>query len=95
MACGLPVLCCNNGGIGETVEKAGGGTVSQCDKLFKFEKVDYYNPPEPNYDTLIKDINFIFKNLDKFKRNINFSYLDINSKAKEYIAFIEKNYVKD
>jgi glycosyltransferase involved in cell wall biosynthesis len=95
MACGLPVLCCNNGGIGETVENATGGIVSQCDKLFKFEKVDYYSPPEPNYDRLIKDINFIFKNLDKFKRNINFSYLDINSKAKEYIAFIEKNYVKD
>ncbi len=68
MSCGLPVVCCNNGGIGETVLKANGGKVLDTDEKFNFEKIDYYNPPAPNYNILKKEINDIFDNLSLYKK---------------------------
>ena len=50
------IICCNNGGIRETVRKANGGKVLETDKKFNFEKLDYYNPPAPNYDLLKKKL---------------------------------------
>ena len=53
MASGLPVICCNNGGIGETVKNANGGIVVDCDQKYEMNKIDYYNPLEPCYEKLI------------------------------------------
>ena len=95
MACGLPTICCNNGGIGETVNAANGGIVVDADNLYNFDFIDYYNPPEPNYINLIKAVKKVFSNLDYYKNKINFEYLDINIDAIEYIKFIKKIYEKD
>lgn len=92
MACGLPVVCTNNGGIGETVMKANGGIVSNADKKYKFERLDFYNPPEPNYETLSSDIEKIFGNYERFVEKIDYSALDINNAAKQYVKFIRKIY---
>lgn len=89
LACGLPVLCCNNGGIGETVVRANGGIVSRSDKDYNFEKVDLYNPPEPDYKVLKSDLEKIFANYQYYKKNIDYKFLDIDIAAQEYISFIK------
>ncbi len=90
MSCGLPVICCNNGGIGETVRKANGGKVLETDKKFNFEKLDYYNPPAPNYDLLKKEIEDVFNNLNIYKKKILRDKLDIKLAAIEYVNFISE-----
>tara|TARA_B100000963_G_C22614699_1_gene666686 strand:- start:1255 stop:2250 length:996 start_codon:yes stop_codon:yes gene_type:complete len=88
MSCGLPVICCNNGGIGETVKKADGGKVLETDEKFNFEKIDYYNPPKPKYNLLKSEIKNIFENLEYYKKKIKREKLDISITAQEYIKFI-------
>ena len=90
MACGLPVICCNNGGIGETVKFASGGLVVETDPQFEFEELDYYNPPKPNYNKLIEAIQEIFSNYELYKNKINYNYLNIDNAAIEYTDFIKK-----
>lgn len=93
MACGLPVVCCNNGGLRDTVINADGGIVSRADKDYEFDLVDYYNPPEPDYKILMADILKIFQNLNYYKSKINYSKIDINNVAKKYETFIKENFV--
>ena len=92
MACGLPVVCTNNGGIGETVAAAGGGIVSTSDNPYKYTKLNYYSPPEPDYSALIRDIKTIFSHLDYFRDNIIRTSLDIDVGAKQYVDFISRIY---
>lgn len=91
IACGLPVICCNNGGIGETIKSASAGIISQTDEEYKFNYIDYYNPPEPNYSNLIKDIKNLFNNIKYFKDKIDYNEVDINIIAKRYMKFIKDN----
>ena len=90
MSCGLPVICCNNGGIGETVIRANGGKVLKTDEEFKFEKIDYYNPPEPDFNLLKEEIKDMFKNLNFYKQNIIREKLDIKIAANNYVNFFKK-----
>ena len=90
MASGLPVICCNNGGIGETVKNAHGGIVVDCDQKYVMNKIDYYNPPEPNYEKLISAVNKIFDNYLFYKNQINYDYLNIDISAQKYFEFIQK-----
>ncbi len=91
IASGLPTICCNNGGVGETVRACNAGIVSNTDPSYEFNLVDYYNPPKPNYQNLKKDIQEIFNNYKEFKENINTSPIDINLVSKLYFEFINKN----
>ena len=88
LACGLPVLCCNNGGIGETIELSKGGIVSLADKKYEFNQVDLYRPPEPDYKVLKEDLDKILSNYNFYKNNINYDYLDIDHAARKYVSFI-------
>ena len=90
MSCGLPVICCNNGGIGETVRKVNGGKVLETDEKFNFQKLDYYNPPAPNYDLLQKEIEDVFDNINIYKKKILREKLDIKLAAIDYVNFIKK-----
>ena len=92
MASGIPVICCNNGGIGETVRKANGGIVTECDSIFYPKLIDYYNPPKPNFNKLIEAIKEIYDNYDKYKKLINYEYLNIDLAAHKYQTFIKKVY---
>lgn len=88
MACGLPVLCANNGGIGETVISANGGIVSSCDAPYRFDLVDHYNPPEPDYDVLLSDFNRLRSNLPGFRAGIRREILDVRVAARRLTDFL-------
>jgi len=90
MACGLPVLCTNLGGIGETVRKADGGIVSQADEPFDLELVDLYHPPVPDQDVLAADLHMLLDRLEERKARIRFETLGIAKAAVEYCAFMKK-----
>lgn len=90
MACGLPVVCCNNGGIGETVINSSGGIVANTDIEYQYDIIDYYNPPKPDYNKLIEVIDKIYINYQKYKNNINYNYLSIDNAAIKYTNFINK-----
>jgi len=91
IACGLPSICSNNGGTRELIEKTSSGIVSQVDKNYEFQLVDYYNPPAPNYETLIKDFMKIYNNYDLYKKRINLEAIDISKVAIKYINFFKEN----
>jgi glycosyltransferase involved in cell wall biosynthesis len=92
IACGLPTLCTNRGGIRETIIRSKGGIVSAADESFEFKKIDIYNPPEPDYNILIKDMCNILENISFYQKRIDYQKVDINLAAREYIDFIERIY---
>ncbi len=89
IASGLPSLCANNGGNFELVIKSNAGIVSSCDKIVKNGLINYYNPPEPDYEILKNDFMKIYDNYDVFKENINRNNIDIANTAQNYIKFCE------
>ena len=91
IACGLPSLCTNNGGTCELIEKTNSGIVSYVDEDYNYQLVDYYNPPKPNYDILIKDFMEIYNNYKEYKNNINTAPIDLTEAAKKYLNFFKKN----
>jgi len=90
MSCGLPVICTNTGGIGETIINANGGIVSKCDEVYDFKLVNRYEPPEPDYEILLNDIQMVIKNIDYYKNNIIRKSLDINKASIKYIDFAKR-----
>ena len=52
--------------------------------------IDYYNPPEPNYEVLEKNFFEIYNNYNFFRKNIIRTNIDIKKSAEEYINFCEK-----
>jgi 1,2-diacylglycerol 3-alpha-glucosyltransferase len=90
MACGLPVLCTNLGGIGETVRKAGGGIVSETDEPFDLDLVNLYDPPRPDHDVLARDLNTLLDDLENYKKKIRFNELGIEQAAIQYCDFLNR-----
>ena len=90
IASGIPTLCANNGGNFELVQKTKSGIVSKCDDKVKYGLIDYYNPPEPNYEILSKNFFEIYNNYNFFKKNIIRNNIDIKKSAQQYINFCEK-----
>ncbi len=88
-ACGIPSICCNNGGNKEIIQKCNSGIISNVDEEYKFDLVDFYNPPEPNYEILEKDFLKIFHNHKKFKENINVKPISMEEAAKKYLQFLK------
>jgi glycosyltransferase involved in cell wall biosynthesis len=89
MACGLPVLCAPNGGIRETVEKASGGLVSECDPPYDFTLVDHYHPPAPDYEVLLRDSETLVAELDAYRARLDRSALDIHTAAARLADFCD------
>lgn len=89
ISCGLPVLCSNNGGNYESVKELNVGVVSECDEQFNFEMVDLYNPPEPNFKTLLRDFDNLINKRDQYKFNQNLNKINLDHIASEYLKFIE------
>jgi len=92
IACGLPVLCVNNGGLKETIKLTKSGIISHADKNYNYELVDYYNPPKPNYSILMEDFKKILTNYEEIKKSIDLSPIDIRNTAKQYKNFINEIY---
>lgn len=90
IACGLPVLCTNNGGIGETVRAANAGIVSGADQAFRFEKVAHYDPPAPDYERLLADMRTLIENYRFYQEHINYDAVSIDLAAQQYVDFIKE-----
>jgi len=90
IACGLPVVCTNQGGTRELVEITKGGIVVETDNAFAYKLVDLYNPPTPNYCKIRAAIDRVVQNLDFYVQNIDRSHVDIDNVAKKYVGFIKK-----
>jgi len=89
-ACGLPVVCTNQGGTRELVEMTNADIVAEADNKFLFEKVDLYNPPKPDYQRTLDAINDIISNYDDYISNINKSEINIDHVAAEYLNYVQE-----
>ncbi len=90
IATGLPVLTVNNGGLKETVLETKSGIVSNADKKYNYELVDYYNPPKPDYRILLNDFKKLLNQYDSIRNNIHLDSIDIKNVSKKYSNFFEK-----
>ena len=88
-ACGLPSITTNNGGNREIIENCSSGVVSHADDVYKFNLIDFYNPPEPNYKILQNDFLKIFKNHSFFKNNIKYEKISISYAGNKYYQFFK------
>ncbi len=88
MACGLPVVCTNQGGTGELVKFANGGIVAEADKKFGCCHVKLYEPPLPDYEPILDAMEKISNNLEYYCGLINKKKLSIDYVARRYIDFI-------
>jgi glycosyltransferase involved in cell wall biosynthesis len=90
ISCGLPVLCSNNGGNHETVTNLKAGIVSKCDQEFNYEMIDLYNPPEPDYNILINDMDKLIKDKKKYQSNNLIKEISLDNISNKYFEFITK-----
>lgn len=90
IACGLPSICTNNGGNKELIENCNAGIVSNADKEYQFELVDYYNPPKPNLEVLEKDFFTIYENYSFYKNRIKFENISLEKASLRYLNFIKE-----
>ena len=88
IASGLPSICANNGGNFELINKTKAGIVSNCDKRVGLGLIDYYNPPEPDYNVLINDFLKIYNNYENYKKIVR-DNIDILKSAQEYVEFLK------
>lgn len=90
IACGLPVICTNQGGTRELVEITKGGIVVEADGEFDFEPVDLYNPPQPDYNKMLAAINAMEVNYDSYVQRIDRTMINIDNVARKYVGFVQK-----
>ncbi|MDA9230046.1 glycosyltransferase family 4 protein, partial [Amylibacter sp.] len=65
ISCGVPVVCSNQGGTPEIVNKTGCGRVAMCDvKVDYGNLVDLYNPPLPDIDEIIRESIYVLNNFE-------------------------------
>lgn len=88
LSAGVPVICSNQGGTREIIELTNGGIISETDVNFKFEPVDLYNPPEINYNAVLRDIDSMINNLELYKSNISKKQIMIDYVAKKYVDYL-------
>ena len=89
IASGVPVVCSNQGGTPEIIEKTKFGRVAICDVKVNYEGlVDLYNPPDPNIKKIVKEAEYIFNNYESLISSSDRSFIDIRNIAKKYIHFI-------
>lgn len=92
LACGLPVVCTNQGGTRELVESTSGGIVVAADAPFSLEHVELYNPPVPDLDALLKAVIHVVDNRKKIVSNMDRSKVDIDIIARRYIKHVVNVY---
>jgi len=91
VSCGLPVICTNQGGTREIVQKTSGGIIVEADAPYFSAEVDLYHPPEPDYNKIIEAILNVFEDYDEFCNSIHIGEIDIRHIAVKYIEFIRQS----
>jgi len=94
LACGVPVICTNQGGTRELIEKTKGGIVVEADTPFPFKPVNLYHPPVPDQNALLDAVITMVENLKYFAAAIDRTAIDINVVAQRYVDFAEILYQK-
>jgi len=94
-ACGLPSISSNNGGNKEVIYNCNSGIVSNIDEKYNFDLLDFYNPPEINYEVLEDDFMKIYNNYSSFKKNIKTDSIDIDRAAIKYLNFLKDSYTNN
>lgn len=89
IACGLPVVCSNQGGTRELVEMSNAGVVAEADSDFAFELVDLYHPPKPSCNVILEALQDVVHRLDEYRSKIDRDPLDIDVVARRYVRFLE------
>jgi glycosyltransferase involved in cell wall biosynthesis len=89
IACGIPVVCSNQGGTPEIIERTHGGVVSKADEAYSFGLVDLYAPPSPDLDAILESVDAVIDNLSEYRSRIQFAAVDINHTANHYVQFLE------
>lgn len=89
LACGLPVLCTNQGGTRELVELTQGGIVAEADAEFDFRRVPLYSPPEPDPQKLLSAVFELVQRRQELSVGIRRERIGIQVVAGEYVDFIE------
>jgi glycosyltransferase involved in cell wall biosynthesis len=89
IACGLPVVCSNQGGTRELVEMSNAGVVAEADSGFTFELVDLYHPPKPSCNVILEALEDVVHRLDEYRLKIDRGPLDIDVVARRYVCFLE------
>ena len=82
LACGLPVLCSDNGGTKEIVRE--NGIVLKLENTYQYNKVDLYHPPEPDVGIVYQGMKNILRSPPVVGRND----LYIDKVSRSYIDFI-------
>ena len=89
MACGLPVVCMNNGGAHESVRASNGGIVVPADPVWDLiTPLSVYDPPSPDYDLVIDALLTILKDLDHYRERINTRPISIEAAVEKYLDLL-------
>lgn len=91
IACGLPVVCSNQGGTKEIVYSTNGGMVVDADDDFNHTEIALYKPPEPNIEKLVMACKDVLKSLESYKSRICTDMIDIQNVARLYYNFLTDN----
>lgn len=89
IACGVPVVCSNQGGTPEIIQRTHAGIISNADQTYSFGLVDLYSPPQPNLKAVLEAVNAVLKNLPEYRSRIEFAAVDINQTAHQYVQFLK------
>lgn len=90
LACGVPVICTNQGGTRELIEKTKGGIIVNADALFQFKPVDLYHPPAPDHNALVRAVVTMVERRKEYAACIDRTAIDIDNVAQRYVDFAEK-----
>ena len=90
MGCGLPVVCSNQGGTREIVERVSGGIIAMADDEFGYHDTDLYNPPRPDHQVIITSVLDVLENIEQYKSKINYRALSIDRVADGYVKFFNE-----
>jgi len=87
LACGIPVICTNQGGTRELIEKTKGGIIVEADAPFPFKPVDLYHPPIPDQNVLVTAVITMVERRKEYAAGIDRTAIDIDKVAQRYVDF--------
>lgn len=92
LASGIPVICTNQGGTRELIEKTKGGIIVEADAPFQFKPVDLYHPPVPDQNALLNATITMVEHRKEFASAIDRTAIDIDFVAQRYVDFAREMY---
>lgn len=89
LACAVPVLCTNQGGTRELVERTRGGLVAEADAPFSFQRVRLYEPPQPSQVVLARRLVELVAKRSEIRHSMLREEVGISQVARRYESFLQ------